>query len=1197
MADQLRIELLGPLTVTCAGHALPDSAWRSRQERRLLAILVAARGRAVAAERLYEWLWPGADVAGAAVNLRSAISNLRRTLEPAAGRASRHYILTRSGGYAWNSESGAWVDLDEFLALTEHLAAPTNVVPFIPQTSVTSLERAVALYRGDFLEDEQELPWVLIERERLRARYLHALHRLADMKLEQGDHVAAATLAGRGLTIAPLSEPLWRVLMRAQALAGDMAGALQSYERYRHMLDHELGAVPSPQTQALHTAILRGDLAGAASQRAEDRRAREAGRNRVGFATRVPTTPAMPAATLLAPSATPIVGRQDELAALRSWFADLDQRRGGIVTVVGEAGIGKTRLVAEALRIAADRGALTLELRCTPLERGLPFAPVSEALRPLLRTTPEPRLRRLPQFALAQIADLFPVLRERIADLAELPAVPPDERRNRQIDGLIELALALARLLPLVIALDDAQWADEATLATINRLARQAPRRALLLILAYRADELAENPALHSLLRTLGRDMLLRPLVLHRLDTPAVAELLAGLASVDTERVARLAPRLASSSGGNPLALMVTLQALLETRGAASLAALLPELEAGVPLPDPSEAPQIRDLVQARLDRLPPAARDLVEQLALISRPVSLDVIERLGGAVALEATQTLLDRQILVEDMDANLAFSHDLVRSITAATLSSPRRRLLHRRIGEAIAALEGDLPERAAELAYHFCHAGRAADADVLRYATAAGDHARRAFGYHDALEHYDVAIAAGERLGADAEPELMQRAFAGRLLTCETLLDWDGIVATSAHFERWAEQTGIAPPPIVAPRRMVLLRALMGDLAGAAAIGAAHTARSHGSDSTEPLPVIADMLRRTALILQHDTPIATGERAPAGRQSDRASDRHRQQDGPRSVAGDGAEVHLVSVPDGGWYDLPPFVIAPPIPGEPAEELPRLLGPDDAAAALFQIGWAALMQGLVRDARPCLLQAYTLAVATGQAPAAVVSALQLAHLHALAGKAGETDAWLERSLETAARAPEAAWASIWPRIHQGFLWLLDDQLALAERRFAEMGARLAGVPAFQSHRASVEVGLGMTALARGDLAAAATHIQAGLQSPQQLYGFVYVTAHHGLARLAAIQGDLQRARATLAHAIRYSIHRALLPEYTRTAIEIARIERDFGDPWPVLPLLLTAARLAGALELAPLADAASALYTRLEESHCDHRADNTP
>ncbi|WP_448540087.1 BTAD domain-containing putative transcriptional regulator [Roseiflexus sp.] len=1182
MDAPLRIALFGALTVQIGDRTLPDSVWRSRQEQRLLAILAATRGRVIAAGRLCEWLWPDSDSASASVNLRSAISNLRRVLEPEADRASRRYILTRSGGYAWNRESGAWIDVDEFLTLTESLAGGQTTGSM--EQGEADLERAITLYRGDFLEDEQELAWAAMERERLRARYLDALRRVAEIKLDRGDPMAAAALASRGIAIAPLAEPLWRILMLAQARSGDTAGALQSYERYRHLLDHELGAAPSPQTQALHMAILRGDPGSYAPAAVSSSHENRHDRQRI--------EPRSPRAGQRSPgsAATPIVGRQEELALLHRWLADLDRRSGGIVTIVGEAGIGKTRLIGETLRTAAERGAFALELRATPLDQGLPFAAVGEMLRPLLRNVPEYRLRQLPQFALAQIADLFPVLRERLPDLPELPDVPPEERRNRQIDGLCELALALARTLPLVVALDDAQWADDATLATVGRLARQASRRALLLILAYRADELSDNPALHNLLRTLGRDMILRPLVLGRLDASAVAELLAGLAGVEIGRVAHLAPQLVASTGGNPLALMVTVQALLESRGAPSLAALLPDLEAGMPFPDPTEAPQMRELVRARIDRLPPHARDLAEHLALISRPASLDLIERLGGADALEAAQILLERQILIENDDTHLAFNHDLVRSIIAATLSAPQRRRLHHRIGAAMAALEGHRPERAAEITYHFCQAGRSADRDVLRYAIDAGDYARRAFGYRHALHHYDAAIEAGERLGAEAPVEMMQRAFAGRLLTCETLLDWNGLEETSARYERWATQRSVTPPTLVAPRRLVLLRALMGDLAGAAAISAAHAARGQTSDRA---PSITDMLRRTALILQPDA-------YPEGIRRSHASRRDRQEESgdPRHgqtvsrETGDRRNRRTDPLPADNahtmWQAWPSFRIADPVPGDPAEELPKLLGPDEAAAALFQIGWAALMQGLLRDARPCLTQSYTLAVETGQAPAAVVSALQLAHLNALAGKPDETTIWLERSLETAARASEAAWASIWPRIHQGFLWLIDDRLALAEQRFVEMAARLAGVAAFQSHRASVVVGMGMVALARGDLTGADAYFHEALRAPHQLYGFIYVSAHLGIARLAALRNDLPGARTMLLHTLHYTVQRALLPEYVRTVIEVARIERDFGDPAPVLAHLRSAARLARSAGLAPLAAAASALSTRLEESH---------
>jgi tetratricopeptide (TPR) repeat protein len=181
-------------------------------------------------------------------------------------------------------------------------------------------------------------------------------------------------------------------------------------------------------------------------------------------------------------------------------------------------------------------------------------------------------------------------------------------------------------------------------------------------------------------------------------------------------------------------------------------------------------------------------------------------------------------------------------------------------------------------------------------------------------------------------------------------------------------------------------------------------------------------------------------------------------------------------------------------------------------------------------------------------------------------------------------AQQAPEAAWASIWPRIHEAFLLLIDDQHAVARERFEGLAAHLRALPAFQSHRASVEVGLGLLDLASGDLARAAKRLDRALASPQLLYGFVYVAARHGLARIEALRGDLPAARTTLAHALSYSAGRGLLPEYTRTAIEIARIERDFGDPAPMLSLLRQAADLARGAGLAALATAASALLARI-------------
>jgi hypothetical protein len=284
--------------------------------------------------------------------------------------------------------------------------------------------------------------------------------------------------------------------------------------------------------------------------------------------------------------------------------------------------------------------------------------------------------------------------------------------------------------------------------------------------------------------------------------------------------------------------------------------------------------------------------------------------------------------------------------------------------------------------------------------------------------------------------------------------------------------------------------VLLRALTGDLAGAAELS-----RQQAIQSGQQSLAVEDMLRRTAQILRPASPV---------------SEEH-------------ATVEAGQAPQ--------FQLAPPLPGAPADELPALLGAEEAAVALFQVGWAALTQGLVRDAEPCLLRAYELANETGQAATAVVAALQIAHLQALCGAPHETERWLTSSLAGAHQAPEAAWASIWPSIYQGFLWLLDDRLDEADARFTAMAEQLAGLHAFESHRAGVRVGQGLTTLERG-------HIE---------------RAEH-------------------------------LPEYARTAIELGRIERDFGIVTRALPPLEHAAGLAGEAGLVTLAAASTALHQRI-------------
>jgi DNA-binding SARP family transcriptional activator len=713
----LRIYLLGPLRIDRDGRPLPERIFRTRQERRLLAT--------VPASRLIDWLWPGSDTAAA--TLRSAISHLRRTLDSQSGRASHRLVATRVGGYAWGRPEDVWVDMEEFLAV-----APAEQTP-----SEEELARAVGLYRGDLLEDEADLPWVFSLRNDLRERFLVATELLVEYRLQSGAYHEAAHIAQRALAFDPLREPVCRMLMRSQAMAGDIAAALQSYERFRLSLNHELGASPSTQTQALHSAILRGEIAPEQPPREHSSSYGRMGNLPLNELDHAPLQ-----------AVHQLLGRKAEIAQLRAWIAALEQHGGGVVTLVGEAGIGKSRLLAEIVNIAEASGAQTLTLRCTRIEQGLPFGTLAEALRPLARHTPAALFQYLPRISLAQLAELIPALRERVPELPELPALPPAESRSRLVDGVAELALALARVAPLVVCCDDTQWADDALLATIGRLARQAPRRALLLVLAYRPEELSESPALHAVLRDLGREMLLRPLLIGPLDDDAAIELVAGPPQRRTARVDQIARRLAALSGGNPLMLSTIAQALLDSYRARSLAELPADFELHAPLP--TSTTPIREIVAARLERLPEPARTLLEQIALLGRPASLDLIETLGGSQALGYAQLLLDRQLLTHVGDERLDLPHDAVRATVILLIGPPKRRLLHHAIAQSLMALHGSEPERAAEIASHLSRAGLGLDSQLLHYALAAGDRALQTHGYTEAIRWYDTVSAAAARL---------------------------------------------------------------------------------------------------------------------------------------------------------------------------------------------------------------------------------------------------------------------------------------------------------------------------------------------------------------------------------------------------------------------------------------------------------------
>ena len=241
----LRVQLLGRFEVWRDGAPIPPAEWRGQKPRDLLKILLLARGKFVANDQLCEWLWPEADPDSAQANLRSAVSDLRKLLEPelARGRDSA-FIATRREGYAFDLTAPVSVDAIDFERA-------------ITATSRPDLEAALASYRGDLLEEDPYAEWAIRERERLRDLRLEALARLADICLSDADYPITVSLCEQALAFDPSRETLWRSLMRAHALNGDRAAALRAFERCRAALARDLGVDPLPETAKLHEEILR----------------------------------------------------------------------------------------------------------------------------------------------------------------------------------------------------------------------------------------------------------------------------------------------------------------------------------------------------------------------------------------------------------------------------------------------------------------------------------------------------------------------------------------------------------------------------------------------------------------------------------------------------------------------------------------------------------------------------------------------------------------------------------------------------------------------------------------------------------------------------------------------------------------------------------------------------------------------------
>jgi DNA-binding SARP family transcriptional activator/predicted ATPase len=632
----------------------------TRKTQALFAYLALSPGRSHSRDKLAGLLWGDVSESRARGGLRQALSRLRKAvaIEPPALILDGHTV----------SMNPDVVDVDavEF----ERLAS---------RDTPEALEQASALYRGDLLEglalrEPAFEEWLLGERDRLRERALDVLDRLLRHHGTGGRPEAALQAALRLAALDPLRESVHRALMRLYAQLGRRSAALRQYQICVSTLQRELGVEPEVATRQLYREVLR--------QRAAPRADRG-------------ETPSVPVVPRLADDAglsreVSLIGREPETVRLREALDEAWASRGRALPVIGEAGVGKSRLVAELVAEASARGGQVLVGRCYEAEQILPFGPWVEMLRTARLDSADPALERLSRSTWAELARLLPETREAGH---EPPAGPADYRLL--FESVVQVFRALAVHRPLTLVIEDLHWADEISLRLLAFVARRLATSAIMLVGTARDEDLAAAPLLR---RTLA-DLDAMPLApLSKAETLRLVRALSRSAG-DEATLTDLGERIWSASEGNPFVVVETVRALS--------AASRPEDISRMTVPR-----RVRELIIRHLEGSSRRGRELATLAAVIGREFEFALLGRASGlddADTAEAVEELVRRRIL-RHFGERLDFVHDRIREVVYEESGPDRQRALHARVTGAIENVYNEtLDDHVERLAHHAVRGG--------------------------------------------------------------------------------------------------------------------------------------------------------------------------------------------------------------------------------------------------------------------------------------------------------------------------------------------------------------------------------------------------------------------------------------------------------------------------------------------------------
>ena len=797
----LVIRLLGPFQADLDGE--PLSGFASDKVRALLVYLSLSPDQPHRRETLAGLLWPDYPESSARKSLRNALANLRRVLRdrdawPPFLKISRQTIQ-------FDASSDHWLDAAEFDSLLG------------PDLAVTErLERAVSLAQGPLLEGfslSDSAPfeeWLLLRREHYRRQLVTGLDSLCSTYESLGAHALALAHARRRAGLEPWQEAGQRQLLRLLALSGRRSEALSRFEAFRRSLHDELGAEPARETAALYKRIRDVEFELDAEQTLQ---APEP----------APATSPFLEDTEEATGASAFVARERELARLDTLLDLALTGRGQVAFVIGEVGSGKTALVREFGRRALDAhpDLIWSTGNCNAHTGvGDPYLPFREILEQMTGDleskwaagiVSEEQARRLWNRAAMTVETLAEVGPDLIGRFVSRPArlereqgtssqpsepgAPLGIQQSLLYGQYTKLIGALARDAPLLLVVDDLQWADAGSIDLLFRLGRTLAGTRLLILGTYRPEDVAlgRDGARHPLGPVVNELRRIHGDIVVNLDETGQRDLMEALLDREPNRLdASFRERLYQQTRGHPLFTTELLQEMSErgnlvldpngrwiARGEliwenvpARVEAVIAERIARLPEPlqemlrvasVEGETFTAEVLASARPADVRDVVRQLSEELGKRHRLVRAIGTERLGSAGRLARGES--GSAIGFGRRLSRYRFHHILFQRYLYGSIDEVEKAHLHETVGEALEELHGaktgagaSMASVALQLARHFREAGDMEKA--IQYLRSAGERAIQLSAYQEGLAHLTRALALLKALPDSAQRDQLE-----------------------------------------------------------------------------------------------------------------------------------------------------------------------------------------------------------------------------------------------------------------------------------------------------------------------------------------------------------------------------------------------------------------------------------------------------